>query len=181
MQDNTLIMLTGGPGTGKTTVINRLMEMGHACFPEISREIINQAKKQGIEQLFLENPLLFSEMLLEGRKKQFHDAKLHSKNLVFLDRGLPDVLAYMHYIGDQYPSGFNKMCKEHLYSKVFLFPPWEEIFVGDEERYENFQQSKLIYAHLKETYEYFGYNVIEVPKVCPEKRILFILEEISVK
>jgi len=181
MQEKKLILLTGGPGTGKTTIIDRLMEMGYACFPEISREIISHAKKQGIEQLFLENPLLFSEMLLEGRKKQFLEAKAHDNHLIFLDRGLPDVLAYMHYIGDQYPTGFKKLCQEHIYTKVFIFPPWEEIYTSDAERYENYEQSKLIYDHLMETYKFFGYEVIEVPKICPENRILFILEEISVK
>ena len=65
-----LIVITGGPGTGKTTIIDALIEQGYACFPEISRQITLEAKKQGIEQLFLEKPLLFSELLLEGRKKQ---------------------------------------------------------------------------------------------------------------
>jgi hypothetical protein len=44
-----------------------------ASYTEISRRTL-EAKKQGIEQLFLEKPLLFSELLLEGRKKQFVDA-----------------------------------------------------------------------------------------------------------
>lgn len=175
-----IIVLTGGPGTGKTTVINAMAQQGFCCYPEISREIINQAKRQGIDQLFLENPLLFSEMLLEGRKKQFLEATQEEESMIFLDRGLPDVLAYMHYIGDRYPKGFTELCKSYQYSKVFLFPPWEEIYVGDSERYENFEQSKLIYAHLKETYEEYGYDIIEMPKESPEKRILFILEEISV-
>lgn len=181
MHEKNLIVLTGGPGTGKTTVINKLIEKGYYCYPEISREIISNAKKQGIDQLFLENPLLFSEMLLEGRKKQYLEAVSLNKRMIFLDRGLPDVLAYLHYIGDQYPSGFKKLCEEHIYSKVFLFPPWEEIYTSDLERYENFEQSKLIYNHLIETYKFLGYEIIEVPKICPEKRILFILEEISVK
>ena len=72
-----LIVITGGPGTGKTTIINGLLEKGYTCFPEISREIINDARKQGFEQLFLEKPLLFSELLLEGRRKQFYQAKEH--------------------------------------------------------------------------------------------------------
>ena len=66
-----IVVITGGPGTGKTTIIDALIEQGYSCFPEISRQITLEAKKQGIEQLFLEKPLLFSELLLEGRKKQY--------------------------------------------------------------------------------------------------------------
>jgi predicted ATPase len=174
-----IIVIIGGPGTGKTTIIDGLVENGYCCYPEISRQVTAQAQQQGIEQLFLENPLLFSELLLEGRKKQFLDAHQEPHNIVFLDRGIPDVLAYMHYIGDSYPSFFDTACKEHIYSKIFILPPWEDIYVSDQERYENFEQAQLIHDHLVETYEKYGYELIEVPKDTVDKRILFILEQIS--
>jgi len=88
------------------------------------------------------------------------------------------VLAYMHYIGDSYPSFFDQACRDHVYSKIFILPPWEEIYVSDDERYENYEQAKLIYGHLKETYEKYGYNLIEVPKGTVEERILFILNQL---
>lgn len=174
-----IIVIIGGPGTGKTTLIDGLVQKGFCCYPEISRQVTAQAQQQGIEQLFLENPLLFSELLLEGRKKQFHDAHQEPHNIVFLDRGIPDVLAYMHYIGDSYPPFFDEACKEHIYTKIFILPPWEDIYVSDQERYENFEQAQLIHDHLVETYRNYGYELIEVPKDTVDKRILFILDQIS--
>lgn len=174
-----IVVIIGGPGTGKTTIIDGLLSLGYCCYPEISREVTMEAKKQGIEQLFLENPLLFSELLLEGRKKQYKNAQEEMHKVVFLDRGIPDVLAYMHYIGDAYPSFFDAACKEHQYSKIFILPPWEEIYVSDEERYENYEQAKLIYGHLVETYQKYGYELIEVPRDTVEKRIEFILGTLS--
>jgi predicted ATPase len=174
-----IIVIIGGPGTGKTTIIDGLVQNGYCCYPEISRQVTAQAQQQGIEQLFLENPLLFSELLLEGRKKQFLDAHQEPHNIVFLDRGIPDVLAYMHYIGDSYPTSFDSACKEYIYSKIFILPPWEDIYVSDQERYENFEQAQLIHDHLVETYQKYGYELIEVPKDTVDKRILFILEQIS--
>ena len=174
-----IVVIIGGPGTGKTTIIDRLTEMGHCCYPEVSRAVTLEAKKQGIEQLFLEKPLLFSELLLEGRKKQYRDALAEPCDIVFIDRGIPDVLAYMHYIGDSYPAFFDEACHEHRYSQIFMLPPWEEIYVSDDERYENFEQAKLICDHLKETYRGYGYNIIDVPKDTVDNRILFILGHIS--
>jgi predicted ATPase len=174
-----IIVIIGGPGTGKSTIIDGLIANGYCCYPEISREVTLEAKKQGIEQLFLEKPLLFSELLLEGRKKQFQDASQEPHDIVFIDRGIPDVLAYMHYIGDSYPDFFDTACREHTYSKIFILPPWEDIYISDGERYENFEQAKIIYAHLAETYQNYGYELIEVPKDTLDNRILFILDEIS--
>jgi len=170
-----LIVITGGPGTGKTTLINQLVAMGHLCYPEISRQITLEAREQGIEQLFLEKPLLFSELLLEGRKKQYQQALTEGSACIFIDRGLPDILAYMHYIGDSYPAFFEEACSAHRYTKVFILPPWEAIYESDEARYENFEQAQLIYNHLQETYAAYGYDLIEVPVGTVEERIKFIL------
>lgn len=174
-----IVVIIGGPGTGKTTIIDGLIARGFCCYPEVSREVTMEAKKQGIEQLFLENPLLFSELLLEGRKKQFVNACKEPHEVVFLDRGIPDVLAYMHYIGDSYPAHFDHACQQNKYTKIFILPPWEEIYVSDDERYENYEQAKLIYNHLVETYQKYGYQLIDVPKDSVENRISYILKHLS--
>lgn len=174
-----IVLLIGGPGSGKTTLIDELVKRGHTCYPEISREVTKQAQDAGIAQLFLEKPLLFSELLLEGRIKQYHDAAGAGCDTVFIDRGIPDVLAYMHYIGDSYPASFDQACKEHVYTKIFYLPPWEEIYRADEERYENYDQAQLIASHLQETYEGYGYTLTEVPKDTVDNRILFILGHLS--
>ena len=51
------IVITGGPGTGKTTLLHSLKKRGFHCMDEISREITLKARKNGIEHLFLKNPL----------------------------------------------------------------------------------------------------------------------------
>ena len=174
-----IVVLIGGPSSGKTTLIEALKEKGHTCYPEVSREVIKEAQEQGIEQLFLEKPLLFSELLLEGRKKQFRSAQNENASMVFLDRGIPDVLAYMHYIGDSYPSFFDQACKDHKYSSIFVLPPWKEIYVSDAERYENYEQAVLIHEHLMETYKKYGYSITEVPKDSVENRIDFIMKHLA--
>jgi predicted ATPase len=173
-----IIVLLGGPGTGKSTLINELVARGFCCYPEISRQVTMKAQQEGIEQLFLEQPLLFSQMLLEGRIEQYKNALEEPDNVVFIDRGIPDVVAYMDYIGDEYPESFVKACEDYKYSKTFILPPWEEIYQSDSERYENFDQAVKIQEHLVETYKKYGYELIEVPKDTVENRILYILDKI---
>ncbi len=174
-----IIVIIGGPGSGKTSIIEDLIKKGFCCYPEISREVTLKAKAEGIEQLFLTNPILFSEMLLEGRIQQYKNAQNEEHKIVFIDRGIPDVLAYMKFIGDEYPENFELACKENVYSKIFVLPPWEEIYISDNERYESFEQAENIHNHLTETYQSYGYNLIEVPKDTVENRVLYILDKLK--
>ncbi|MBZ9728944.1 ATP-binding protein [Salegentibacter sp. JZCK2] len=172
------IVITGGPGTGKSSIIRQLEKRGHECLHEISRQVTLEAQKQGIDQLFLEKPLLFSEKLLEGRKIQHREANMLSASTIFIDRGIPDVLAYMDYFKTEYSSYFNDACIEYSYDKIFFLPPWEEIYQSDNERYESFKEASLIAKHLFETYKNYGYSPIEVPKTSVIDRTSFILNQI---
>lgn len=173
-----LILIIGGPGSGKTTLIDYLAENGYVCYPEISRQVTIDAQENGIDQLFLQEPLKFSELLLEGRIQQHKNACKEKVDVVFIDRGIPDVLAYMHYIGDVYPDSFDQACRAHKYSKIFLLPPWETIYTSDQERYENFEQANNIHKHLVDTYSKYGYHLIEVPKDTVANRASFILSSL---
>lgn len=174
------IIITGGPGTGKSSVLDEFIRRGHRCFPEISRQVTAEAQEQGIAQLFLTEPLLFSTRLLEGRKKQFTDACELPDERVFIDRGVPDVLAYMDYAGSEYPGFFRDVCDYCRYDQVFLLPPWEAIYVSDSERYENFEQAQAIHRFIKETYKSFGYALTEVPTGTVSCRADFILEQLHI-
>lgn len=175
---NKKIVITGGPGTGKSSVIRDLELKGYVCLHEVSREITAEAQKQGISQLFLEKPILFSEKLQEARIQQHQQSEEISRNSVFFDRGLPDVVAYMDYFNTSYPSKFTEACNKYRYDQVFLLPPWKEIYKNDEERYESFEQALLIHDFLKKSYLSFGYKPIEVPPDSVENRSDFILNNL---
>jgi len=174
------IVITGGPGTGKSTVIIALEKLSYHCKHEISRKVTLMARKNGIEQLFLKDPMLFSKMLLEGRVNQFKKASELQDDTIFFDRGIPDVFAYMNYLGVTYPDIFIEESKNNTYSNpVFIMPPWKDIYITDNERYESFEQSLAIYNHLKKAYESLGYDIIEVPFGTETERTNFILERIK--
>ena len=173
------IVLIGGPGTGKSTILNELIDKGYHCMPEISREVTLEAQKKGIDQLFLEDPLLFSNLLLEGREKQYQEADASNENIVFFDRGIPDVHAYLNYSNTAYPDYFIEKSQKYQYQKVFFLPPWQEIFVSDNERYENFDMALEISEHLTKTYQELGYEIIQVPFGSVQERTHFILDSLT--
>ena len=170
------IVITGGPGTGKSTVIKELTNRNFMCMPEISREVTLNARQKGVEQLFLTKPLLFSEMLLEGRINQYLEAEKRNSSIVFFDRGIPDVHAYMNYISIDYPQTYIQQSNIYRYTSIFLMPPWEEIYISDNERYENFEQALAIHNHLERTYKALNYSIIEVPTGTVNDRTNFILD-----
>lgn len=172
-------MISGGPGSGKTTLVSHLEQQGHACMHEISREVIKEAQQEGIEQLFLENPLLFSQRLLHGRLQQFKAANDFKISQLFYDRGMPDVTAYMDYVHSHYPENFYKTCMTNRYDLVFLLPPWEEIYEQDNERYESFAEAEKIYHYLVQGYRKYGYHVKEVPVGTVSRRLDYILSHLK--
>lgn len=170
------VALIGGPGTGKSTVITELERTGYTCFQEVSREVTLEAQKKGIEQLFLTKPLLFSEMLMHGRIKHYNQAEALDVDIAFYDRGLPDITAYMDYLKTSYPSEFTQANENHRYDHVFLFPLWEEIYKQDNERYESFEEAKIIQQYLIDAYIALGYKLVVVPKASVQERAQFILQ-----
>ncbi|KPM33789.1 ATPase-like protein [Croceitalea dokdonensis DOKDO 023] len=177
------IVITGAPGTGKTAVIDQLETDGFFCFHEVIRKMTAAAKAEDNQKnqvtnplLFVEDPMLFNTNLLALRKEDFHKAKEYKEqSLFFYDRGMPDVMAYMDYFGQSYPHWFREVCEKHSYDKVYVMPPWSDIYRNDNERLETFEEAKALDTYLTKTYQALGYQVIVVPKTTIEKRVEFIL------
>ncbi len=170
------IVLIGAPGTGKTTVLNELSKRKYFCMSEISRKIILKFQKKGIDKIFLRDPLMFSKLLLKGRKNQYLMSNNYKNKPVFFDRGIPDIQAYLDYFKANYPPTFLEKSKKYKYDKIFYFPPWEEIYKTDNERYESFEQVILIDKFLVETYRNLKYSIIKVPCKSVDERTNFIVK-----
>ena len=174
MLEHKRIVLTGGPSSGKTSLLNHIQHPDTHCFEEVSRGVISKALAKGVTQPFLDNPLGFSEALFERR---LHDYFEDKKNKIHVyDRGIHDVLAYLNAIGDEVPCGMLNDCSTYCYDAVFVFPPWEAIFTQDTERMEVFEEAVNFHKALLETYTHFGMQCIEVPKSSIEERFRFILD-----
>jgi len=63
--------------------------------------------------------------------------------------------------------------------RVFIAPPWPEIFALDAERKQSFEVARATYEAMIETYSGLGYDLIKLPLESVEKRMKFLLATIG--
>jgi predicted ATPase len=67
-------------------------------------------------------------------------------------------------------------CQKYRYAtRVFLAPPWREIYVTDAERWQSFDEAVRTYELMVEAYQDCGYEVVEIPRVSVESRADFLV------
>ena len=70
-----------------------------------------------------------------------------------------------------------KLGQTHRYhQRVFLAPPWPEIYVQDAERRHGLESAISEYSRLLEVYPSLGYDVSILPKASVAQRADFVLD-----
>ena len=173
------ILLTGAPGTGKTTVIEALINHQYYCLPEISRSIILEGQQEGVDQLFLSDPDLFNSRVLEERINQFKSCNSMNHDFVFFDRGLPDIMAYNNYINEAHDQKLVHALATYRYDEVFIFPPWQKIYQQDNERYETYEEATAIHHNIITTLDELQYQYHLIPLDTIAARVQFIITTLN--
>jgi predicted ATPase len=170
-------ILTGGPGSGKTTLIQALERAGYARSVEAGRSVIQDQVAIGGHGLPWCDPAAFAELMLSWEMRSYHMAE-ELPGIVFFDRGVPDVLGYLSTVGIPAPPHMRKAAATFRYNRcVFIAPPWREIFGTDDERNQNFDEAVRTYDAMLATYAAYHYELVEIPRASVEARIRFILEQ----
>ena len=166
-------ILTGGPGSGKTTVLEALAQLGYTVVPEVGRTIIQQQMQTQGKALPWEDKQLFFEHMFEA---SLVDYQQQSHQLTFFDRGLLDSLGYASLEQLTTNALQRKLAKQTQYaSTIFIFPPWKAVYQQDTERKQDFSLAIQTYETMRMTYESFGYQLVEMPCTTVEQRVEFIL------
>ncbi len=175
-------LLTGGPGAGKSSVLQGLIQKGYAGVSEAARMVIQQQKEVGGNIHPFGDRRAFCELLLKHCIQDFQKAGSFEQQPVFFDRGIPDLYAYRNISEGQAwqrtIQSVQRATQQYRYNpKVFLFPPWDAIYTHDLERTHSLEQAKSSFGLLVQAYEACGYHLVEVPRQPVEKRVDFILKE----
>lgn len=168
-------VITGGPSTGKTTVINLLSERGYKTTIEHARHYIDTMKDEGntVEEIRA-NKRQFQLGVLDMQIDQ--EAELSPSDIVFLDRAIPDAMAYYQFLDLEYNQKLLDAVQQVSYKKIFILDRLP--FVNDYARTEDEQAQKLIHKLIIEVYQLLGFPVVFVPVASPDKRIEFILKNL---
>ena len=172
-------VVTGGPGSGKSSLIDALERLGYARSVEAGRGIIQDQVDIGGSALPWADRALFAELMLSWEMRNYHLAQQQPEP-VFFDRGVLDVAGYLRLSELPVPQHVLRAAEEFRYNRrVFVAPPWKEIFRPDKERKQGFEEAVCTYEALTSTYKEFDYELVELPRVSLEGRVQFVLRIIA--
>jgi predicted ATPase len=168
-------VLTGGPSSGKTTILHLLNAKGFHVVPEAARVLIEQEIAQGKSPAQTrKNEKRFQDKVLQI--KIVTESTLHPTQTVFLDRGIPDTIAYYEFAGLPITKRLYGLMQQCSYKKIFFF---EQIpFMKDVVRIENPAEAERISFLLKKLYTSLAFPFITVPPLPIEQRLQFVLQNL---
>ncbi|KPE49220.1 AAA family ATPase [Chryseobacterium indologenes] len=176
-----LYVITGGPGVGKTSLLEALDKDGFRTVAEEARRIIKEQMNSGGDALPWRNKIKYAELMLNASAETYRKIKnTHPAEPVFFDRGILDTACYMEMENIPLSDKARAIIRETTYNHtVFILPPWKEIYENDSERKQTWEEALSTFGKMKATYMKYGYHVVEVPKDTVKNRGLFVLEKIN--
>ncbi len=163
-------IITGAPGTGKTTLIDKLGEE-FSYIPEISRMVIKSEQEKGGNGMPWEDLDKFVALVCEASL-----AKIESNpHALFSDRSILDLIAYLEVEGKTIPSSIDNFPFHHKFEKkVFFAPTWRSIYQKDAQRPQEFDYCVALEKALEANYIKRGFDIIRLPKDTILIRVNFI-------
>lgn len=174
---NNFIAITGGPGGGKTTLLQLLKEKGFDFVPETAREIIKQRLNRGLSPR--PEPADFAKQIFDIDVENY-ERNIHESKIIFFDRTFIDSAYMIKESGQTYFEKIKPQLKNSRFNnKVFITPPWKEIYTTDTERDQTFEEAVIVYEKLFYWYKLNGYELVILPKTTVEERIQCMLDELK--
>ncbi|HET9252528.1 MAG TPA: AAA family ATPase [Candidatus Eisenbacteria bacterium] len=165
------VVVTGGPGAGKTVLLDELARRGYPYAPESARTIIRERLARGLPPR--PDPGEFAYEILGRDIEQYRAAGERSgragqggpeREIYFFDRSILDALGMLDQLGLLSARERDRHLTEYPYHpRAFILPPWEAIYQVDSERDQTFAESVRVHDSLRQWYVRCGYEIVSVP------------------
>lgn len=166
-------VITGGPSSGKTTTVDLLKKEGYKTTIEHARHYIDTQLVAGkTTEEIRANQIDFQSKVFAMQIEQ--EKQLPPDEVIFLDRAIPDALAYYRFLNIEPGKDLWDALKHVSYKKVFILDPLP--LTKDYARTEDAADQKRIHELIAEIYESLPFPVVHVPVLPPTERVDFILE-----
>ena len=171
------VVLSGCSGGGKTTLLAELAARGYHTVEEPGRRIVRQEVASGGDALPWADGAAFARRAVAMAYLDRRTAAGLS-GWVFFDRGLIDAASGLQDLTGE-PSLGDLKSKDRYHRRVFLVPPWPEIYITDAERQHSFDAAVAEFMRLSKVYPSLGYEVVILPKVGVQDRVDLVLAMLS--
>lgn len=176
---NNFYVITGGPGCGKTTMLEALQKQNYTVVPEDARQIIAEQTAANGNALPWKDRILYQQLMVERSIATYKDHVDHRGILLF-DRSILDALCYAVLIGMPVAESDIQIANQYRYNKkVFILPPWKEIYTTDAERKQTWDEAVATYELMAATYLQHDYQLVEVPRLPVDERAEFVARLIA--
>jgi predicted ATPase len=170
---NRFVVISGCSGGGKSALLAELGRRGYATVEEPGRRIVKEELLGGGRALPWVDEIAFARRAVALATSDLVEA-YHLSGWVFFDRGVIDAAAGLQHLTRE--PWLAEVSQQHrFYERVFLTPPWSEIYVADAERRQSFDTAVAEYQRLLKVYPPLGYDVAILPKISISERANFIL------
>ena len=171
------IIISGCSAGGKSTLLAELARRGHRTFAEPGREVVKAELASGGDALPWINPQRFAERCIALAIEHIKTSETEPR--AFFDRSLIDAVSALEHVRLPVPDEARSALEARPYAhRVFMAPPWPELFETDAERRHTFEDSKAEYDRLLISYETHGHKIVLIPKQPVERRADFILQNL---
>ena len=171
------VIITGGPGAGKTSLLAELSTLGYETVEESARTII--AERLAVGSTPRPDPSAFAHEIVR-RDVEKYLRQSQTSDWVFFDRGLVEAVAMLHEVSPLSSTQLAAMLSARsFHPTVFILPPWEDIYTQDAERDQSFAEAVAVHAKVVQWYGRCGYVLKEVPRLPVSQRAQFVLHALA--
>lgn len=166
------VVITGGPGVGKSSIISELEVRGEAVLREAATDLIALLNAKGLHEPWEAENFQNNITLFQERREDTVGSDLE---LVFQDRSLIDSFGYYEFRKQTIPANLDTKLKQmklegKYYEYVFFIKNLGQSFLN-EIRKHDLEDSMNIEYHLREAYRSRGYKIVDIEQGSVDHRV----------